>query len=88
LNQTDTIEASCWRNLWFVREGRFYHGLLRFRSEREATRAGEPLDGFGESRRGPDAERLHRAALGRNAPHPNAVGVPGHSPPFTHKVWG
>ena len=40
LNETGAIEAPCWRNLWFVRDGRSYRGPLRFRSEREATALG------------------------------------------------
>jgi hypothetical protein len=39
-NETGTIEASCWRNLWFMRDGRSYRGPFRFRSEREATALG------------------------------------------------
>ena len=39
-NETGAIEAPCWRNLWFVRDGRSYRGPLRFRSSARPPRWG------------------------------------------------
>ena len=40
LNETGSIEASEWCNLWFLRDGRSYPGPVQFRSENEATAMG------------------------------------------------
>ena len=71
-NETGTIEASCWRNLWFMRDGRSYRGPFRIQIRARGHRAGESLDGSGEERRGADAGRVHGAARGHNALHPGA----------------
>jgi hypothetical protein len=40
LNNIGSIEASGWCNLWFLRGGRSYLGLVRLRSEDAATAMG------------------------------------------------
>jgi hypothetical protein len=88
LNEIGTIEASCWRNLWFVRDGRSYRGLLRFRSEREATALGNRWMDLAKSGGVlmPDGSIVPRSAITHFIPVP--VGAPDQSPSFTHKVWG